>query len=127
MLALVYLEAIPALTVGCLISNLITGCALFDVILGSLITFTAAALTYLIGKHIKNTALKIAVGGSFPVLLNAFLLPLIWIWCYGTIEFVYFVQVLLLLIGQSISVYFVGMFLYSSTVKLKDKGISFLQ
>lgn len=125
LLALVFPEAIPALAIGCLISNLITGCALLDVVFGTLITLVAGLMTYAIGKVIKNHILKVIIGGLFPVLLNAFLLPLIWIWCYGVIQYVYYVQVALLVSGQALSVYALGAPLYFSVVRLKGKGIEF--
>lgn len=117
LLPLFYIEAIPALAVGCLLSNLLLGCAVYDIILGSLVTFVSAVLTYLVGKIFKNALLKILLGGIFPVLLNAFLLPLIWILCYGALEYIYFLQVALLLAGQTISVYAVGIPLYFTVEK----------
>ncbi len=111
-LPLIFPEAIPALFVGCMLSNLITGCMILDVFLGSAITLVASLCTYFIGKAIKNNWLKILLGGVFPVLLNAFLLPLIWILAYGVIEYVYYLQVLFLLISQSVSIYALGSPLY---------------
>jgi uncharacterized membrane protein len=111
MLALVFPEAVPALFIGCMISNIITGCGVLDVVLGSLITLISALLTFFTARKIKNTALKIIVGGIYPVLLNAFFLPLIWL-MYTSLEYVYYIQVLLLLVGQGLSVYAVGAPLY---------------
>ena len=121
-LPLVWAESIPALFIGCMLSNLITGCAFFDIILGSVITLVSAILTYFSGRIIKNTALKIMAGGLFPVLLNAFILPLIWVWCYGAIEYMYIVQVGLLLLGQAISVYALGTPLYFAVRKYLVKS-----
>jgi len=122
LLPLLIPESIIAVFIGCLLSNLLTGCALFDIIFGSLITLVAGVFTYLIGKTIKNTALKIFTGGLFPVLLNAFLLPLIWFYCYGKLEYLYLIQVGLLLVSQSVSVYLVGSFCYFATKRyLKTK------
>ena len=112
LLALIFPEAVPALFVGCFLSNLITGCAIYDVVLGSLITLVASIFTFLVGRKIKSTPLKIFLGGLFPVLLNAFLLPLVWLLCYGTGEYVYYVQVVLLVLGQTLSVYGVGIPLF---------------
>ena len=42
--------AIPGLTVGCVLANLITGCALWDVVFGSLATLIGAVGTYLLKK-----------------------------------------------------------------------------
>lgn len=108
LLPLILPESVPALFIGCMLSNLITGCVILDVIFGSLITLLAGILTYFIGKIIKNKPLKYIVGGLFPVLLNAFLLPVIWYFCYGQLEFLYILQVAFLLISQTVSVYALG-------------------
>lgn len=120
-LPLIFTEAVPALFIGCALSNLITGCAVFDILFGSLITLFAGAFTFCVGKLIKNTAVKVVVGGLFPVLMNALLLPLIWVWCYGALEYMYIIQALFLLLSQSVSVYALGVPLYISTKKLKEK------
>lgn len=119
LLPLFFLEAIPALFVGCMLSNLITGCMLLDVVLGSVITLVASLFTYIIGRTVKNTFLRIFFGGLFPVMLNALLLPLIWIKVYGVIEHAYYLQALFLIISQSISVYACGTPLFFALRKLK--------
>ena len=43
--------AIPGLFIGCLLSNTITGCALFDIIFGSIATLLGAVGTYLLRRH----------------------------------------------------------------------------
>lgn len=107
LLPLFFIEAIPGLFVGCLISNVIAGCLLPDIFLGSLITLISAFLTWFIGKVIKNKGIRYAVGGIFPVILNAFFLPLIWLAFTGE-QIVYIVNVCYLLISQTASVYAVG-------------------
>ena len=120
-LPLLFPETSVALFVGCIIANLITGCAPYDIVFGSLITLLSALLTAFVGKKIRNSALKVFVGGLFPVLMNAFLLPVVWYYVYGELEFLYIVQVLILLVSQSISVYAVGYPLYYGVEKLKNK------
>lgn len=46
--------AVPGLTVGCIIANLITGCALWDIVFGSIATFIGAVGTYFIGKNVAR-------------------------------------------------------------------------
>ena len=111
-LPLFFAEAIPALFVGCLLSNLITGCIILDVFLGSAITLIASLFTFIVGKTFKNNAVRIILGGFFPVVLNALFLPLIWLVAYGAIEYVYCLQVVFLLVSQSVSIYAVGTPLY---------------
>lgn len=110
-------EAIPALFVGCLISNVATGCTIADIFLGSLITLVSAILTYFTGKVIKNEILKVLVGGFFPIVLNAFFLPLIWL-IYTELEYMYIVQVGFLLAGQALAIYALGFPLYFAMKKM---------
>lgn len=127
LLPLIFPETIVSVFVGCLLSNLLTGCGLIDVIFGSLVTLLAGAFTCITGKVIKSTVLKITIGGIFPVMLNAFFLPFIWIWCYGVIEYMYIIQALMLLASQTLSVYLVGTPLYLTVKKLKDRAIPFFE
>lgn len=126
LLPLVFPEAIPALFVGCILANLVSGCVVYDVIFGSVVTLLAACLTYAAGRIFKKTWLKIAVGGIFPVLLNAFLLPLIWLFCYESLEYAYMIQVLFLLAGQGVSVYLLGTFLMLPVMRMREKGVKCL-
>lgn len=126
LLPLVFPEAIPALFVGCILANLVSGCVVYDVIFGSVVTLLAACLTYAAGRIFKKTWLKIAVGGIFPVLLNAFLLPLIWLFCYESLEYAYMIQVLFLLAGQGVSVYLLGTFLMIPVMRMREKGVKCL-
>ena len=120
-LPLLFAESVPALFVGCMLANLMSGAAVQDIVFGALVTLLAAALTRLVGKVVKNKWAKIAVGGIFPVALNAFLLPLIWIWAYGALEFAYMLQVAFLLISQSVAVYVLGVPLFFSLGKAQEK------
>ena len=43
--------AIPGLFVGCILANTLTGCALWDVIFGSIATLIGAIGTYLLRKY----------------------------------------------------------------------------
>jgi hypothetical protein len=97
------------------------------VVLGSVVTLIAGILTYLCGKFLKRTALKIIIGGFFPTVLNAFILPLIWVLCYGAPEYVYIVQSAILLVSQSVVIYALGTPTYLGIKKMRDDGISFLK
>ncbi len=123
LLPLIYIEAVPALFIGCLLSNLISGCAVLDVVLGSLVTLLSAGLTFIVGKFIKIKPTKLFVGGIFPVVLNAFLLPLIWLVCYGANEYVYIAQVAIIFLGQAVCVYLLGIPTFISIEKIQDKLI----
>ena len=43
--------AIPGLFLGCLLSNLLTGCTVIDIVFGSLATLVAALLSYQLRNH----------------------------------------------------------------------------
>ena len=45
-------SAVPGLFVGCIISNILTGCAVWDIVFGSLATLIAAIITSKIKEHI---------------------------------------------------------------------------
>ena len=122
MLPLFYPEAIPALYVGCLIANIITGNA-WDIGLGSLCSLVAAVLTFLAGKLIKNTPLKLAVGGIFPVFVNAFVIPCVLL-LGGSAYAGYWFMFASLLVTQAVWVYGLGVPLYFGIRALRAKGIS---
>lgn len=122
MLPLFYAECIPALYVGCLIANIFTG-TLWDVGLGSLASLIAAALTFAAGRLIKNTPLKLIVGGIFPVLVNAFAIPLVLIWS-GFAYAGYWFMFASMLVTQGVWVYALGVPLYFAVYGLRKKGVS---
>ena len=117
LLPLLFIEAIPALFVGCIIVNVLTGCLMLDVIVGSMVTLFSAILTFFIGKIIKKSILRAVVGGIFPIILNAFILPITWV-ILGVCEYAYLVQVLLILAGQLLAVYGIGIPIY---IAIKNK------
>ena len=43
--------AVPGLFVGCIVSNILTGCAPWDIVLGSLATLIGAVFTRMLRKH----------------------------------------------------------------------------
>ena len=82
-LPLFFPEAIPALYVGCMLSNLASPYFVYDVFLGSLISLFAAFGSYLVGRFFKKDGVRILLGGLFPVLLNALFIPLIIVFLCG--------------------------------------------
>ena len=83
LLALIYPEAIPALYIGCMLSNLASPYILFDVFLGSTATLLGAIGTFAMGKVFKNTFLQIFLGGLFPIVSNAVIIPVIIVFLCG--------------------------------------------
>ncbi len=68
--------AVPGLFAGCLISNILTGCALPDIIFGSLATLAGAVLTY------KLRAYK-WLAPVPPILANTIVVPFVLLYAYG--------------------------------------------
>lgn len=68
--------AIPGLCVGCLLSNVITGCALPDIIFGTAATLLGAVLSYLLRKHKWLVPLP-------PILANTLIIPFVLLYAYG--------------------------------------------
>ena len=127
-LPLFFPEAIPGLFIGCMLSNLFSGYGLPDIVFGSLITLLASVATDFSGKFIKNTAAKIVVGGAFPVLLNAFGVPLI-ILLTGGIDggfTAYLICVAEFLLTQTIWIYGLGTPLYLVINRQGQAGVKFL-
>lgn len=69
--------AIPGLFVGCILSNLLCGSILWDVIFGSLATLIGAVGTYLIRKKLPDWCACIP-----PILANTIIVPLILAYAY---------------------------------------------
>lgn len=72
-----YKEAIPGLTIGCVIANLLTGSLMLDVIFGALATFIGAIGTYYLGKRNRY------LGFMCPVISNMIIIPFVLQEVYG--------------------------------------------
>ena len=72
--------AVPGLFIGCLLSNLLTGAMLPDVIFGSLATLLGALGSYALRKHSFLVTLP-------PVIANMIIIPFVLRYAYG-IKFV---------------------------------------
>ena len=67
--------AVPGLTLGCLLSNILTGCALPDVIFGTLATLLGALGTYALREHRFLCAVP-------PIVSNALIIPFVLSYAY---------------------------------------------
>ena len=122
-LPLFFPEAIPALFLGCALSNLGSPYAVFDVPVGATTTLLAAFSSYLVGQFCKKEGLKFILGGFFPIVLNAFIIPIVFLYLYGDTAasaVVYFYNVFTIFISQCIWVYGLGALLYYPLKRLKN-------
>ena len=104
--------AIPGLFVGCLISNLVTGCMPLDVVFGSLATLIGACGTYALRKHKWLAPLP-------PIVANTIVVPFVLRYVYlaeGTIPFF----MLTVGIGEVISCYLLGSILHRVLDRYKE-------
>jgi len=62
--------AVPGLTIGCLLANLLTGSAIWDVIFGTLATLIGAVGTYLLRKYRYAASIP-------PILANTIIIPFV--------------------------------------------------
>ena len=128
-LPLFFPEAVPALYIGCMLANVASPFWIYDVFIGSLATLFAAVGTWLIGKFFRNNASKIVLGGLFPVLLNAFVIPVVIVFLcgdlsYGTRTATYWALVGSLAATEAIWVYALGVPLYFFVKHMCEKNIA---
>ena len=109
--------AIPGLTLGCLISNLVTGCLPTDVLFGSLATLLGAAGGWLLRKHPYLAPIP-------TVLSNTLIIPFVLAYAYRVPEGLPFLF-LTVGIGEILSAYALGILLYLSLRKNCGKWFSF--
>lgn len=68
--------AIPGLFIGCILSNILTGCALPDIIFGSIATLIGAVLTRALRKNKWLAPIP-------PIVSNAIIVPFVLLYAYG--------------------------------------------
>ncbi len=103
--------AIPGLYIGCLISNILTGCALPDIIFGSLATLIGAYVTYILRKFRWLSPLG-------PIIANTMIIPFILLFVYG-IQPLWF-SFITVAIGEFISCGILGIVLLFSLERYKN-------
>ena len=95
--------AIPGLFVGCLLSNILTGCLPWDIVFGSLATLIGAFGSYFLRKNKWLVSIP-------PILANTIIVPLVLMFVYQLEgSFIYFA--ITVGIGEIISCGFLGMLL----------------
>ena len=98
--------AIPGLTVGCVLANLITGCAPWDVVFGSLATLIGAVGTRMLRK-------KPLLAWIPPVIANIAIVPVVLQKVYGVPDAWWYLA-LTVGAGEVISCGILGLLLYHS-------------
>ncbi|MFG6366135.1 QueT transporter family protein [Schaedlerella sp.] len=105
--------AVPGLFVGCLLSNILGGCIVPDIIFGSLATLTGAVFTYLLRNQSRFLA------PLPPILANALIVPFVLRFGYQVPLPIPFMM-LTVGIGEVISCGVLGMILYAALHRYKN-------
>lgn len=105
--------AIPGLTIGCFISNLVTGCMPLDVVFGSLATLLGAIGTWLLRKNKWLAPLP-------PIIANTIIVPFVLVYVYGLEGAIPFFM-LTVGAGEVISCYILGMILLFALYKHRGR------
>lgn len=103
---------IPGLTIGCLLSNILTGCSIFDIIFGTLATFIGAVFTYLLRKHKFLAPVP-------PIVANVLIIPPVLKIAYGAADSLPFLMATVG-IGEVISCGVLGMLLLFALNKQRN-------
>lgn len=95
--------AIPGLVIGCLLSNILTGAVIWDVIFGTVATLIGALLTYALRKYKRLAPVP-------PILANTIIVPLVLRYAYG-FEDAWWFLALTVFIGEFVCCGILGMLL----------------
>ena len=106
--------AVPGLTIGCLIANLITGANLLDVTFGTLATLIGAVGGYYVRKNKWLITLP-------TVLANTIIIPLVIVYGFGVTDMSLPFIALTVCLGELISATLIGSGLLSVLKKYKFK------
>ncbi len=107
--------AVPGLFIGCLVSNLLSGGIVIDVIFGSIATLIGAIGTRLIGPKHRILAL------IPPILANTLIIPLMLRYAYGAEDALVFMFITVG-IGEMLSCGVLGHIFSKSMEKAVDKA-----
>lgn len=105
--------AIPGLFIGCIISNLLAGAIVWDVVFGSLATLIGAVFTYLLRKKTRWLA------PLPPIAANTIIVPLVLSYAYGVPDGLPYLA-LTVGIGEVISCGILGMLLLKCLEKHRN-------
>ena len=106
--------AVPGLTIGCLVSNLVTGANLLDVVFGTLATFLGAWGGYCLRKRKWLVTLPTLVS-------NVIIIPLVLVYGFGVTDMALPIIALTVGAGEFISACVLGMLLL---LVLKKRNIN---
>ena len=106
---------VPGVTLGCLISNIVTGADIFDIIFGTLASFIGALCTWYIGILFRRTGNKFlkVLSPVPPIASNTIIVPLVLTYAYHVPDGIPFLM-LTVGAGEVISCGILGLLLLSA-------------
>ncbi len=104
--------AIPGLAIGCLLSNLLTGAAVWDVVFGTAATLIGAVLTYALRRYKWLAPVP-------PILANTVIVPFVLRYAYGFAESWWFLA-LTVFVGEFVCCGILGMLLLFAVNRRPD-------
>ena len=104
--------AVPGLFIGCLLSNILSGGVIWDVVFGSLATLLGAVGTRLLRKNRWLACLP-------PILANTVIVPFVLVYAYGVPEGIPYLM-LTVGMGEVISCGILGQLVYSALDKHRN-------
>lgn len=112
-------SAIPGLTIGCLLFNLLSGAAILDVIFGTFATLLGAVGSFYIGKAAQRFRWVKYLVPVPPILANSFIIPWILKTAYGMKD-AYGYLIATVGIGEIISCGLLGMVLIFALMPIRN-------
>ena len=106
-------EAVPALAIGCLLSNILGGCTIFDIVFGTLATLLAALCT----RRLRG---KFWLAAAMPVVFNGVIVGAVVHYCYSP-AFPLPLCMLTVAIGEAIACMIVGPLLISALRRIPGR------
>ena len=105
--------AIPGVTIGCLLANLLTGAVPLDIFIGPLATLIGALGTYALRKHRLLATVP-------PVLSNALIIPFVLAYGYGVEDAIWWMMITVG-VGEILSVGVLGWLFIRASEKFFKK------
>lgn len=106
--------AIPGLFIGCVLSNILTGCVFWDIIFGSLATLLGAIGTYLLRKK------SCYLAPLPPIIANTLIVPFVLSYAYGVPDGIPFLM-LTVGAGEILSCGILGIILIKALTPVKNR------
>ena len=113
---------VPGVTIGCLVSNIVIGSDIFDIIFGTLATFIGAVGTWYIGVLFRKTGKNLLkfLSPLPPIIANTIIVPFVLTYAYHVPDGIPFLM-LTVGAGEVISCGILGLILLTALYPIRNK------